>query len=160
MIMTWWAGCSPREKWLVAIAGALSVMLVLGFGVLKPIVEAKQDARQRLDLVSKDHVLVERALRTLNRTGPATQNAGPAQDNDGLRSQVTRMAQQSGLAIARVQASEDGTVQFVLSDVSPPLMYAWLDQVSRLPGGETYTATVTKRDDTIQAVIEIRGQRS
>lgn len=159
MITTWWAACAPREKWLVGIAGMLTVLVVLGFGILAPLNAAKKDARLRFDQMSKDYVLVERAVQRLAASGSALRGGGPATDNDSFRSQVTQMAQQSGLAIARIQANEDGGVQLVFSDVSPSLMYGWLEQVSRLPGGATYSANVTRREDTIQAIVELRGSR-
>jgi type II secretory pathway component PulM len=157
MIASRWIGLVPREKLLITIAAALTIGIVLVFGLVSPLVKAKADASQRLDRVSQDYALIEQGLRRIGPEESGSQR--PASDSDAFRLEVIRMAQQSGLSVDRVQAGQGGRVQVVISDVSPPLMYAWLEEVARLPGGETYAATITSRADAIQAVIEFRGSQ-
>ena len=151
----WWNEREPREKFLVAIAIFLSLVLGLWFGAVSPILENKADAQRDLTRVAEERVLIDRALLSLRPAGQGS--AGPATDNDAFRSTVTRAAQQRGLAITRLQSGPAGTLQLAFSDVVPAEIYAWLNDTSDMPGGEVVAASMTGRDGNVQAVIELQG---
>lgn len=157
MIREYWSTREPREKGLLLIAGSLTFVIVLWFGVIAPLMAARADAKADLTRALGDQQLVVRGLASLG--GGGASSLGPADDIDGFRATVTRMAQQRGLAISRLQGGSNGTLQLVFSDVTPAEIYIWIDEVSRLPGGNVIRANMTSRDDSVQAVIELQGTR-
>lgn len=154
MIKTWWNAAAPRERLLIGIAGGLTVLVILVFGLLQPLLTAKAEARIGLERAQQDQMLVERAVRTVQA---AAVGAGPARDSDAFRADATRAAQSKGLAISRLQSGDDGSVQFVFSDAAAPEIFAWLQEVSQLPGGKPIGASLSKREDKVQAVIRLQG---
>ena len=40
----WWAGLSPRERWLVGVLGTIVAALILVFGIVKPLQAARAEA--------------------------------------------------------------------------------------------------------------------
>ena len=157
-IGTWWNGTEPRERVLITLAFCLTVVIGLWFGIVSPLATAKAEAHRDLSQAIDDKALIDRGLLALQPTHQGL--AGPASDNDAFRSAVTRTAQRRGLAISRLQSGAEGTLQLAFSDVSPTEIYAWLEEISTMPGGEVVGATITSRDEKVQAVIELQGTKS
>lgn len=155
MIGKWWHGLAPREMILIAIAAVLSVIIGGWFFVISPVLSGQADAKRDLERVMTDKILVDRALA---RIGPGLQaTLGPADSLDIFRADVTRAAQARGLQISRIQSGEGGTLQLTFNEAAPREIFAWLDEVSRKPGGAVVRANITSRDAAVQAVIELNG---
>lgn len=158
MIGSWWAVREPREKVLIMIAGALSLGVVAWFGIISPLMGANGLAKRDLLLAIEDKALVETALTRLSATREVAR--GPAEDFDVFRSEVTSLAQASGLAIFRLQAGADGTLQVNFNEVAPEDLFSWLEQIGARPGGDIVRASLVHKGDAVQAVIDFQGARS
>lgn len=154
MIRSWWAQNALREKLLIVTALGISLLLLLWFGGLNPLLQNRAEARLAYQSAQTDHAYIMRniALLKSNDRGP-----GPASDNDSFRAEVTQIAQNRGLAIARIQSTQDGSVQLVFSDASPTEIYAWLQDLSSLPGGRAISASLTSDEEQVEAVIRLQG---
>ena len=157
MIKQWWETREPREKILVGTALFLSAIIAVWFGIVAPLMSAKSDARLELSRTVQDKVFIERALANINRQNNDV--SGPAADGDVFRAAVTRAAQQRGLAIARLQNGSSGTLQLSFTDAVPIELYSWLEDISREAGGTVVSASLSARDEQVQAVIELQSTR-
>lgn len=155
MIREWWASKTQQEQIIVGVLAVMTVLITIVFGVLSPLMSAKTNARDALQQATLDRTLVERAIGTLQTTTGTS--AGPAENIDTFRADVTRAAQQRGLAISRLQSGDDGTLQLVFSDATPDQIYAWAWEVSAMPGGKTVEASLTGRGQSVQAAVRLQG---
>ena len=155
MVSNWWNSRAPREKGLLLIAAALCVLTVLFMGGLQPLSDARAAAKLRLENAMQDNIQIDRTIAQLSRSDPS--RVGPAENANTFRLETTRLAQQYGLPVTRLQNGPEGSLQLVFSDVSPTLIYSWLADMSQRPGGTVLSATLTQREDGVQAVIELEG---
>lgn len=104
----WWAGLTTRERWLVGTLGTLLALLILVFGIVKPLqaarAEALADIRTYETLTARVRaagVLVPAGARPQLRAGPPIDAAGAAAREAGLSVSVT-----PGAAGATMQVAE------------------------------------------------------
>lgn len=156
-MMQIWSQREPREKILILIAAALSLIIIAWFGIVSPLRDANARAHNDLRQAIADKDLIERSLSNYSVSGEAS--LGAAADFDAFRSDVTRIAQQNDLSISRLQGNTDGSLQLVFSDAIPSDIFLWLEDISTYPGGQPVRANLSVRDDKIQAIIDLQGTR-
>ncbi len=104
---------SDRERLLIAIAAALSVIAIVLFGVINPIFSYRDNALRRLQNAERMASLIENvSVETTQATG-------------SLRTLVTQRARAQDLVIARI-ADGDDSVDLVFSDVPYTNYFEWL----------------------------------
>jgi general secretion pathway protein M len=113
---TWWGGLSRREQILVASAGLLLSLVVLVFGVVKPLQAARADALADIRTYETLSARI-RAAGTLTATRVPRRQGPPAQV-------ATSSATAFGLAVA--PEAIPGGVRVTLADVSYDTLLAWL----------------------------------
>ncbi|NIJ20762.1 general secretion pathway protein M [Sphingomonas naasensis] len=112
----WWSGLSKREQWLVGVLGGLLGLVVLVYGVVKPLQAARADAIA--DIRTYETLTARiRAAGTLTSTKPARREGPPAQILSGS-------ATTFGL-VAAPEAIPGGT-RVTLADASYDSLMAWL----------------------------------
>jgi len=104
---------SDRERLLIAIAAALSIIAIVLFGVINPIFSHRDNALRRLQNAERMASLIE------NVSVETTQAEG------SLRTLVTQRARAQDLVIARI-ADGDSSVDLVFSDVPYTNYFEWL----------------------------------
>jgi len=153
-VQAWWAGLAPREHILLAIAGGLTLLFVFAFGLIAPVQKAHSNAHSVLEATTKDYILVKRTVNQLD--AGASQFVGKADDIDQFRLMVTQTAKQNALSITRLQSADDNSLQIILDTADPTRLYAWLEELSTLPGGVISGATIEGLEGgQVQAVIEL-----
>lgn len=113
---TWWSGLSRREQLMVAGLGIVLALLVLIYGVVKPLQAARADALA--DIRTYETLTARiRAAGTLTTARPARRQGPPAQ-----------VASSSATTFGLVAAPEaiPGGVRVTLSDASYDSLMAWL----------------------------------
>ncbi|MEM9670586.1 MAG: type II secretion system protein GspM [Pseudomonadota bacterium] len=157
-MIRWWETKEPRERALLLIAAALT-LLVLGYTLLaQPFMNARGQAERALSSAQQDQSIVMRGISML--TSNQRSGSGAAVDIDDFRTMVTRSAREAGLSLARVQRGSDGTIQLRFDDTDPPRLFAWLATMETEPGGEIVAASIsTRSDERVEAVVELRGGR-
>jgi len=116
----WWSGLSRREQWLVAVLGGLLALVVLVYGVVKPLQAARADALA--DIRTYETLTARiRAAGTLTTAQPARRQGPPAQ-----------VLSSSATTFGLVAAPETipGGVRVTLADASYDSLVAWLADLS------------------------------
>lgn len=116
----WWGGLSRREQILVAVASVLLGLVVLVFGVVKPLQAARADALADIRTYETLSARV-RAAGTLTTTRVPRRQGPPAQV-------VSSSATAFGLAVAPEAIS--GGVRVAVADISYDTLLAWLADLS------------------------------
>lgn len=87
----WWSGLTSRERWLVGILGGILAVLILVFGIVKPLQAARADAiadiRARETLAARVRaagVLAAPGSQPQQRAGAPIDAAGEAAREAGL----------------------------------------------------------------------------
>jgi len=104
---------SDRERLLIAIAAALSIIAIVLFGVINPIFSHRDNALRRLQNAERMASLIENVSVETN------------QAEGSLRTLVTQRARAQDLVIARI-ADGDSSVDLVFSDVPYTNYFEWL----------------------------------
>ena len=120
----WWQNMAPRERLLIAIAGALTVLIIAWQFVFVPTMNARAEARANLDDADRTLSLVQETYVLKRAQGAASaQTARAASGNiEDFKSAVTGAAGDMGLAIARLQGNDTISLCPVSSPKSLPGM--------------------------------------
>ncbi len=118
-MIDWWMTRSRREQALLGVMGALLLGLLLWFGVAAPLRTAAQDASAHLTRALGDEAVVDAALAEIARSGEAAPPQSPAGPVDRL---VADTAAEAGLQVIRIEASQDGSVQAVVTGPSTQVL--------------------------------------
>ncbi|UZK70509.1 type II secretion system protein M [Sphingomonas sp. S1-29] len=117
---TWWSGLTQRERLLVSILGTLLAAVVLVYGVIKPIQDARAEAQADIRTYETLNARI-RAAGTL--TPNATRREGPPE------AIVTGAAQ--GFGLAPTVTPIEGGVRAAVTDASYDNVVGWIAEVSR-----------------------------
>lgn len=140
-MITLWTERAPREKLLIAIAGAIGLFIIVLRLVFLPIVEARDVAQLRADRAA-------RTLESLSRL-PAIQTgsaptAGGAKDSDVIRRAILETASSRGLTIARVLVDDEGQVIVQVGDAPAGSVFDWLLDLRRSSDVQILRATINE----------------
>jgi|GEM_PF-829949 len=127
----WWENMAPRERLLIAIAGALTVIVIGWQFVLVPTMSARAEAEARLD--DADRTLAQIQENYVLKRALGAANASQAQSVSGniedFKAAVTGYAGDIGLAIARLQGNDTTNVRLVFENSDPRLVFLWLEDI-------------------------------
>lgn len=116
----WWGTLSARERVLVTVAGVLLALVVLVFGVVKPLQAARAQALADI----RTHETLTARIRAAG-----TLNAAPAPRRQGAPQEVAVSSAQSfGLTVVP-EAMADG-VRVRVADATYDSLMAWLADLS------------------------------
>ncbi len=127
----WWSNMAPRERVLIGIAGALTVIIVLWQFILMPSLSARAEASARLADADRTLSRIQESYILKRAQGAAAPtNARPSSRNiDEFKASVTGAAGDIGLAIARLQGNDESSVRLIFEDADPRLVFVWLEDV-------------------------------
>lgn len=127
----WWQNMAPRERLLIATAGALTVLLVAWQFVFVPTMAARAEARVNLDIADRTLSQIQETYVLKRAQGAASANSARiASGNiDDFKSAVTGSAGDIGLAIARLQGDDTTSVRLIFENSDPRLIFLWLEDV-------------------------------
>jgi len=123
----WYIGLTGRERMLVSIAGALTGVIVLVFGIVLPVGTALDDAalRHRFATERAGRIVAQLdALKSAPR-GMAAALAGPVEQVAGAS------AQEAGFVVQSNQRRGTDAAVLVIPTARPSAALAWIDS---LPG--------------------------
>lgn len=158
----WWQGLSLREKALIGCAGAILVLVVFWYGVVTPSLSARADARaDRLEaadtLAQLERLAAADRARTPATTGIAV-STGASLNADAFKAEVTRSAQQTGLAISRLQGSQGDRFSLVFEEVDARQLFYWLNEVESRLGGQIERLSMDQAaNGRVRATVEVSG---
>ncbi len=134
---TWFTQLSPREQWLVGIAGGLAAIVVLIFGILLPAMSAIDNAKiAHDDSVQRRGRIEATVAAATEQRAAGTQVAGAAIDLI-----VTQSAAEQGFDIVKSANAAPGQMTFRMDQARASALFAWLAELEA-QGIDTRTMTL------------------
>jgi len=123
-MMQYWTERSDREKALLALAGALVIVALAQFGIVRPLTAARAEASLALEAASRqlDVVSAELAARTTQGGAPGA----AVSSSQNVRADLLQLANARGLSVSRLQTTDEGRLILQFEQAAPTLVYAWL----------------------------------
>ena len=117
----WWNNMAPRERLLIAIAGALTAIIVVWQFMLVPSLDARAEAKARLHEADRTLAQIQEQYGLQRARGAAAPNdARPTSASiDDFKAAITGAAGDIGLSIARLQGNDTTSVRLVFEDLDP-----------------------------------------
>ena len=140
-LKTWSFALTSRERVLVSVAGILTAVVVVIFGILLPTMSALEQAESGLDEAVQRRGRIEAAVEAASLQKPAA--ALPAQADIDLV--VTQGAAEKGFDLLKPTNSAPGQVDFRIEQARAPALLAWL---SELESQGISVSTITMRGGT------------
>ena len=137
----WYFALTSRERVLVSVAGVLTAVVVVIFGILLPTMSALEQAESGLDEAVQRRGRIEAAVEAASLQKPAA--ALPAQADIDLV--VTQGAAEKGFDLLKPTNSAPGQVDFRIEQARAPALLAWL---SELESQGISVSTITMRGGT------------
>lgn len=144
-VLAWWDGSSTREQVMLAVAGALSVMLLISLLIIQPLLSAHDRARDGYAASMRLYRAVEAdadALNSLAAAAPAS--TAPVQS---LRAVAGSMALRHGIALARMVPGEDGRLTVNIDRAETAAVLAWLVDLDQRFGIRAQASTLDRDAD-------------
>lgn len=134
----WWSGLEMRERLLIAIAGVLTVLVVLWQFVLVPTMNGQAEARASLAEADQDLSRIQESYMLKRALGAASPtNARPTSASiEDFKAAVTGSAGDIGLSISRLQGDDTTSVRLVFENADPRLVFLWLEDIRAKHGGQ------------------------
>jgi general secretion pathway protein M len=150
----WWRDRSVREQWLLGTLALLIGLMLLWFGVLRPLAAARDAAMARHVAAVTDLGEV-RAMTA--RIRAAERRSGPL-DAVPLLELVERRAQKAGLTTEAMAGSGDGRVTMRIPAVRPQVVLGWLDKIESGDGIAVERLSIDPNADSTVAVTLTLGR--
>ena len=127
----WWSGMAPRERLLIAVAGALTAVILFWQFVFVPTINARAEARASLGDADRALAQIQEAYMRKRAQGSAQSSVAGADavSIEAFKAAITGSAGDVGLAIARLQGNDARSVRLVFENADPRLVFVWLEDV-------------------------------
>ncbi len=134
----WWSGLEARERLLIAIAGMLTVLVIVWQFVLVPSLNAQAEARANLADADRTLSRIQESYMLKRAIGAATPtNARPTSASiEDFKAAVTGSAGDIGLLISRLQGDDTTSVRLVFENADPRLVFLWLEDIQAKHNGQ------------------------
>lgn len=121
-LKNWWLGLSRRERWLVGIAAALALAVLL-WGLARPAFAAFADLDQR------HRAAIEREGRVAAKVQLLAERAAPSLDAAivvAIDQFLAQSAGEIGLTLDRNEARGQGQASIAIATAKAPVLVEWL----------------------------------
>ncbi|MFN3559839.1 MAG: type II secretion system protein GspM [Brevundimonas sp.] len=116
----WWAGRTLRERRLLLVMWALIAATAVWLCVVRPILDWRSAAAERVAIAEADLAAVRVAAVTLTPKA-----SGPARPAEGLEPLVRRTAEAAGVTVVTTM-SPSGRLGFQATSVQSGPLFSWL----------------------------------
>ena len=152
-LRNWWVGLSTRERWLVGIAAALALG-VLVWGLARPAVAAFIDLESRHDAAIEREGRVAAKVELLSHR-PAKSVAATV-DAVAIDQYLAQSAGEIGLTLDRNEARGEGQATIAIATAKAPVLTDWLASLEG-QGFVVDQLTITPAaDGTVGLTAELR----
>ncbi|WP_066650660.1 MULTISPECIES: type II secretion system protein GspM [Sphingomonas] len=151
----WFAGLSPREKWLVLTAAVLAVLTFIWFAVIRPVNDALAGAKSRHTTAVLRLAATESQMAALK---PLLQAGAPAMTGT-LEATVRDRATQAGFVLTTVSPQTNNALLIGIASAKPAALFGWIADMERDGFIVDSLSTTDNGDHTISAQItwKLRG---
>ncbi|OWQ92371.1 type II secretion system protein GspM [Sphingopyxis witflariensis] len=152
-LQNWWIALSPRERWLVGIAGVLALGVII-WGLGRPAYAAFTD------LEAEHRAAIEREGRVTAKAQLLAQrpakSLAAALDAVAIDQYLTQSAGEIGLALDRNEARGSGQATIAIATAKAPVLTDWLASLEA-QGFVVDQLTITPAaDGTVGMTAELR----
>jgi general secretion pathway protein M len=124
-LRSWFMALSAREQRLVGIAGGLTALVVLVFGIILPGMSAIDRAE-----VAHDEAVQRRGRIEASVAGAAGQKVGePGVGIADIELVVTQSAAEKGFDLLKSAGAAPGQLSFRMDQARAPALFAWLTEL-------------------------------
>jgi general secretion pathway protein M len=124
-LRSWFMALSAREQRLVGIAGGLTALVVLVFGIILPGMSAIDRAE-----VAHDEAVQRRGRIEASVAGAAGQKVGePGAGIADIELVVTQSAAEKGFDLLKSAGAAPGQLSFRMDQARAPALFAWLTEL-------------------------------
>ena len=117
----WWQNLSARERLLVMIAAGLVGLLLLSLAIVRPLLELRTDAENRVKAARDGYELTAAAAAVSAGGAPV---AGDSQIP--IRQAIIESAAAAGIELVRIGAETGGQLEIQAAPVDGDVFFAWL----------------------------------
>ncbi len=153
-IISWWNAKSPREQWLLLIAGVLGAAVLGWFLIIAPTMRAWASASADHAAAINREAAIAVRVASIRRLS-ATPHPAPT-SNAAIDVAVAQAAAERGLTLARAAAQGNDAVAIAIANVPAPVLLRWL---SELEAGGIIAADLSVRpnaDGTVAMTATLR----
>lgn len=151
----WWSERTPRERVLVLVMLALLAALAAWLLVMRPLSEAKADARARYALAAGDLAEARAQATEVERL----ERLPPPQIGAPVDAFLAGSAAEAGFAGSRVTAAGEGRAAIVVPAARPQALFGWIDGLQRRGLAVERLRAAANSDRTLSAelIVRLRG---
>lgn len=127
----YWQSLTSRERFLVGTAIVLAALTLAYFAVFRPLSDFSDESKRALNAARNTFERVQmRAAELKTISENETRASAPGSEQASLRVSVSNAARQAGVAISRLQPSDDGTLTIWAENVQSAQLFRWLQALA------------------------------
>lgn len=150
----WFYGLSPREQWLVGVAGALASLVLLVFAVILPVLGAIDRAE-----TAHDEAVARRGRIEATVAAAMQKPARPPAAITDINLVVTQGAAEKGFDLIASTGAAPGQATFRIDQARAPALLGWLSELEA-QGIDTRTITLrTSPSGSVTVEAQLQGVR-
>ena len=150
----WWASRTLREKRLLLVMSLLLLLVLLWFAVIRPLLDARAAAEQRLNAAVTELARARAEVAALSQQAASTSGSPVGGPLDAF---LMQSAGEQGFTNLQAVANGPGHVAITLPQVRPAPFFGWIGQLeARGLVVETLSAR-PNQDQTIAVQAQLRG---
>ena len=144
-VLAWWDGLSSREQVMMAVLGALAMILLVSLLIIQPLLGAHDRARDSYAASMRLYRAVEADADTVQALAAAAPaSTAPVQS---LRAVAGSMALRHDIALARMVPGEDGRLTVNIDRAETAAILAWLVDLDQRYGIRAQASTLDRDAD-------------
>jgi general secretion pathway protein M len=151
-----WAERSTREQQLIAVMLGLLAIVILVFGIIRPLAHATTAARDRLDRATIEGGQIAAVVETLR---DAKKEAPPPLTGTMVLA-VSQSAGTAGFTLSTLDPQGDDRVGITLPSAKSPALFAWLRTLAQQGIFVERMALRANADTTLAVEVTLRLRRS
>ncbi|OQW48638.1 MAG: hypothetical protein A4S16_05725 [Proteobacteria bacterium SG_bin6] len=153
-LRAWLIGLSPRERLLIGVAAALALVVVLWFGILRPVSEGLDAARDRTFDAATRLAGVRGAVAAVE---PLAKASAPERGGN-LEAVVRERATTAGFVLSTVNPQSDNAVAIAMASARPAALFAWIAELEGQGILVDQLQTTDNGDGTLSVALTLRAR--
>lgn len=123
----WWLERSPRERWLIGVMIALTAMLILWLGLVRPLDRAVTRAATRYGEAVTEiaGIAAKSAALKIARAKP------PIPRDSDIIALVRGSAEAAGFTLTRADPGDGNRIMIAIVSAKSPALFAWIAALER-----------------------------
>ncbi len=144
-VLAWWDSLSSREQVMMAVLGALAMVLLVSLLIIQPLLGSHDRARDSYAASMRLYRAVEADADTVQALAAAAPaSTAPVQS---LRAVAGSMALRHDIALARMVPGEDGRLTVNIDRAETAAILAWLVDLDQRYGIRAQASTLDRDAD-------------